>query len=86
MRKKIGLIVSLLSGARLLLLDEPFTGVDEESAEVIRHILRRFASSGGTVVLSSSDMSSVERSCDYATIIANGRTTVSGEVDELLAG
>jgi hypothetical protein len=52
-RKKIGLATALLHTPRVLVLDEPYEAVDPVSARVLTRILRRFADSGGSVVISS---------------------------------
>jgi ABC-2 type transport system ATP-binding protein len=72
MKKKIGLACALLHGPRLLVLDEPFEAVDPVSAALIRDILQRYVSGGGTVVFSSHVMEVVERLCSHVAILADG--------------
>src|SRR4029450_12188316 len=60
MKKKIGLACAMLHAPRLLVLDEPFEAVDPVSAALIRDILQRYVSGGGTVVFSSHVMAVVE--------------------------
>jgi ABC-2 type transport system ATP-binding protein len=86
MRKKIGLATALLHAPRVLVLDEPFEGVDPVSARVLRRILRRFVGGGGSVVISSHVMSLVEDLCDRVAIIAAGRVLVEGALDEVRGG
>jgi ABC-2 type transport system ATP-binding protein len=86
MRKKIGLACALLHAPRLLVLDEPFEGVDPISAAGIRDILRRYVDGGGTVILSSHVMAVVEQLCTHVAILARGRVLVSGEVADVRAG
>jgi ABC-2 type transport system ATP-binding protein len=86
MRKKTALAASLLHRPRLLLLDEPFEGVDPVSARTMRAMLERFRSGGGTVVLSSHVMDLVERLCDHVAVIHRGRVVASGPTDTLRAG
>lgn len=81
MTKKIGLACALIHGPRILVLDEPFESVDPVSATTIRSILRSFAASGGTVVLSSHVMTLVEQLCDHVAIIAGGQVLASGALD-----
>lgn len=83
MTKKIGLACALIHGPRILMLDEPFESVDPVSAATIRSILRSFAASGGTVVLSSHVMTLVEQLCDHVAIIAAGRVLASGPLDDV---
>ena len=86
MRKKTTLAAALLHRPRLLLLDEPFEGVDPVSARSMRAMLDRFRSGGGTVVLSSHVMDLVERLCDHVGVINHGRVVASGPTDELRRG
>ncbi|WP_240759494.1 ABC transporter ATP-binding protein [Phytoactinopolyspora endophytica] len=83
MMKKIGLACALIHGPRILVLDEPFESVDPVSATTIRSILRSFAASGGTVVLSSHVMALVEQLCDQVAIIADGQVLASGALNDI---
>ena len=83
MKKKIGLACALLHGPRLLVLDEPFEAVDPVSAALIRDILQRYVSGGGTVVFSSHVMEVVERLCSHVAILADGRIRVVGTLAEV---
>ncbi len=86
MRKKMSLAAALLHRPRLLLLDEPFEGVDPVSARTMRSMLDRFRAGGGTVVLSSHVMDLVERLCDHTAVIHRGRVVATGPTDELRDG
>jgi ABC-2 type transport system ATP-binding protein len=86
MRKKTALAAALLHRPRLLLLDEPFEGVDPISARTMRAMLDRFRSGGGTVVLSSHVMDLVERLCDHVGVIHRGRVVAVGSTADLRGG
>jgi ABC-2 type transport system ATP-binding protein len=86
MRKKTSLAASLLHRPRLLLLDEPFEGVDPVSARTMRAMLDRFRSGGGTVVFSSHVMDLVERLCDHVAVIHHGRVVAAGPTEQLSNG
>ena len=81
MKKKIGLACALLHGPRLLVLDEPFEAVDPVSGALIRKILQRYVSGGGTVVFSSHVMEVVERLCSHVAIMAEGALRAQGTLD-----
>jgi ABC-2 type transport system ATP-binding protein len=83
MRKKIGLACALLHAPRLLVLDEPFEAVDPVSGALIRDILQRFVSGGGTVVFSSHVMEVVERLCSHVAIMADGIIRTVGTLAEV---
>jgi ABC-2 type transport system ATP-binding protein len=86
MRKKTALAAAVLHRPRLLLLDEPFEGVDPVSARTMRSMLDRFRAGGGTVVFSSHVMDLVERLCDHVGVIHEGRVVATGPTGELRAG
>ena len=86
MRKKTALAAAVLHRPRLLLLDEPFEGVDPVSARTMRSMLDRFRAGGGTVVFSSHVMDLVERLCDHVAVIHQGRVVASGRTEELRNG
>ncbi|ASU85320.1 ABC transporter ATP-binding protein [Nocardiopsis gilva YIM 90087] len=73
LRKKMGLVVALLPSPRLLMLDDPFVGVDAESAEMMQEMLRSYVDDGGTVVLSTEAEDLAEEACDDAAVIVDGR-------------
>lgn len=78
MKKKIGLACALLHAPRLLVLDEPFEAVDPVSAALIRDILQRYVSGGGTVIFSSHVMAVVERLCSHVAIMSDGVLRLHG--------
>jgi len=86
MTKKIGLACALIHAPNLLVLDEPFEAIDPVSARAIADILRSFVRDGGTVILSSHVMDTVQRLCDHVAIIAHGSLLIAGKVEEVAAG
>jgi ABC-2 type transport system ATP-binding protein len=86
MTKKISLACALIHAPRLLVLDEPFEGVDPISTSTIRQILEGYAASGGSVILSSHVMDLVQRICDRVAIVAQGRIRAVGTLDEVRSG
>jgi ABC-2 type transport system ATP-binding protein len=86
MTKKIGLACAVLHAPDLLVLDEPFEAIDPVSARAIADILGGFVRDGGTVILSSHVMDTVQRLCDHVAIIAQGRLLAAGTVAQVAAG
>jgi ABC-2 type transport system ATP-binding protein len=86
MRKKTALAAALIARPRVLMLDEPFEGVDPVSTRAMRQMLDRFRAGGGTVVLSTHVMDIVERVCDHVGVIHRGRLVASGPIDALRDG
>ena len=82
-RQKIGLIEALFHGPELLMLDEPTTGLDPLMQEEFLAVIDEFRDGGGTVFLSSHDLSEVERVCDRVAIIREGRLVAVERVADL---
>jgi ABC-2 type transport system ATP-binding protein len=85
MRQRLGLAASLLRSPRLLLLDEPTTGLDPVGSRDIRLLMRRLSSEGVTVLLSSHDMPEVDSVCDSVTMMRSGTVVWDGSVERLRA-
>jgi ABC-2 type transport system ATP-binding protein len=86
MRKKTAIAAALLHRPAVLLLDEPFEGVDPVSAVAVRSILDRYRASGGTVVFSSHAMDLVDRMCDFVAVMARGALLAAGPIESLRGG
>ncbi|OKX78251.1 ABC transporter ATP-binding protein [Corynebacterium glutamicum] len=86
MTKKILLAQALIHNPKVLILDEPLEAVDPVSGRLIQQILKNFAQTGGTVVLSSHVMELVEGLCDHVAIINRGVVEIAGHVDEVRRG
>jgi len=83
MRQRLGLAAALLTGPRLLVLDEPSNGLDPAGKKHVHGVLRRLATEGATVILSSHRMDDVEALCSEVTILATGRVVFSGPLRKL---
>jgi ABC-2 type transport system ATP-binding protein len=86
MRQRLGIAASLLRQPRLLLLDEPTTGLDPAGMRDMRDLVRRLAAEGITVLLSSHLLGEVEELCNRVAIIRRGRIIYEGSLGDLLAG
>ncbi|MGE5176851.1 MAG: ABC transporter ATP-binding protein [Hyphomicrobiales bacterium] len=85
MKQKVLITAALQHDPRVLLLDEPLDGLDVASQEVLKGIIRRFASEGRTVIYSSHILEVVERVCDRVGILSQGRIAALGAPADLLA-
>ena len=85
MRQRLGIAASLLRQPRLLLLDEPTTGLDPAGMRDMRELVRRLAGEGITILLSSHLLYEVEELCNRVAIIRRGAIVYQGALDELLA-
>jgi ABC-2 type transport system ATP-binding protein len=84
MRQRLGIAGALLRDPRLLLLDEPATGLDPAGMRDMRLLVRRLADQGMTVLLSSHLMAEVEELCDRVAIVSEGRVRYEGSLHELI--
>jgi ABC-2 type transport system ATP-binding protein len=85
MRQRLGIAGALVRNPRLLLLDEPTTGLDPAGMRDMRALVHRLAGEGMTVLLSSHLMSEVEELCDRVAIVSRGRVIHEGSLDELIS-
>ena len=88
MRQKVALAGALVHDPRVIILDEPLTGLDAASARQVKSVLRDRVSAGGTVIMTTHILEVAERMADRIGIIADGRLIAHGTQDELgrLAG
>jgi ABC-2 type transport system ATP-binding protein len=84
-QQRVQLAAALVHDPELLVLDEPFSGLDPLGVQSMSDILRERAAAGATVVFSSHQLELVEELCDDVVIIAHGRDQISGTLDEVRA-
>ena len=78
MRQRLGIAASLLRDPKLLLLDEPTTGLDPAGMRDMRELVKRLAAEGITILLSSHVLAEVEELCNRVAIIRRGRSSTKG--------
>jgi len=83
MRQKLLLSAALLHNPDLLLLDEPFSGLDVTSALVMRGLLQELASRGKVILFSSHELDVVERVCSHVVILHRGQVVADDSIDRL---
>lgn len=83
MRQKLVLVGALLHEPTLLVLDEPFVGLDPAASHELKEMLRELAGRGGAVFFSSHVLEVVERLCDKVAIIRSGELLACGPTDEV---
>jgi ABC-2 type transport system ATP-binding protein len=86
MRQRLGIAGALLREPKLLLLDEPATGLDPAGMRDMRLLIRRLADDGMTVVLSSHLLAEVEELCNRVAIVQTGKIVYEGEISALKRG
>jgi ABC-2 type transport system ATP-binding protein len=83
MRQKILLSAALLHNPDLILLDEPFSGLDVGSALVMRSLIQELAARGKVVLFSSHELETVERVCSHVVILHRGKLVADDSIESL---
>jgi ABC-2 type transport system ATP-binding protein len=86
MRQRLGIAAALLRDPKLMLLDEPATGLDPAGMRDMRVLVKRLAEDGMTVLLSSHLLGEVEELCNRVAIVRSGAIVYEGEIAELKRG
>jgi ABC-2 type transport system ATP-binding protein len=85
MQQRLQFVATVLHGPDLLILDEPFSGLDPVNTELVRSIMLRLRDSGCTIVLSTHMMEAAESLCDRILLVDGGRKVLDGSLDEVRA-
>ncbi|HEX9093742.1 MAG TPA: ABC transporter ATP-binding protein [Coriobacteriia bacterium] len=84
MLQRLGIAQAMMGRPRVVVLDEPASGLDPVGQRDVRSIMLRMRDEGVTVLLSSHQLSEVEAVCDRVSILSAGRVTAEGRIEELL--
>ena len=85
-QQKVQLIVTLLHDPELIILDEPFSGLDPVNTELFRSVIRELVEEGRYIVMSSHQMATVEEYCENLLILNRGKTILKGNLREIKSG
>ena len=83
MKQKVALAGALVHDPRLIILDEPLSGLDAGTARQVKNVLRERVAAGGTVIMTTHILEVAERMADRIGILAHGRLIAEGTLDEL---
>jgi ABC-2 type transport system ATP-binding protein len=83
MRQKVALAGALVHEPKLIILDEPFTGLDAASSRVVKDVLRERVKAGCAVIMTTHILDVAERMADRIGVIANGKLVADGTLDQL---
>ena len=83
MQQKIQLVAAFIHNPELLILDEPFSGLDPINTKLAKDILLGLKREGKTIILSTHQMDQVERTCDRILMINRGKRVLYGSLDEI---
>lgn len=82
-QQKVQLIATLIHEPKLIILDEPFSGLDPVNAELLKDGIIELKKNGSCVIFSSHNMDNVEKICDDLIMLRNGKTVLNGKVHEI---
>ena len=83
MKQKLALISAFLHDPKLIILDEPFVGLDPKASHVLKETMREFCREGGAILFSTHILEVAEKLCDKVAIIKNGKLVTFGSMDEV---
>jgi ABC-2 type transport system ATP-binding protein len=83
MRQKVALAGALVHNPRVIILDEPLTGLDAGSARQVKSVLRERVNAGGTIIMTTHILEVAERMADRIGVIAHGKLIAEGTLEEL---
>lgn len=82
-QQKVQLIATLIHEPKLVILDEPFSGLDPVNAELLKNGIIELKDNGSCVIFSSHNMDNVEKICDHLIMLKNGEMVLNGKVHEI---
>ena len=83
MKQKLALISAFMHEPRLILMDEPFVGLDPTASHLLKQMMRELCDRGGAIFFSTHVLEVAEKLCDKVAIIKNGRLIRSGTMEEV---
>ena len=83
MSQKVQFIATVVSNPELIILDEPFSGLDPVNAEIIKDAILDLRNKGTTIIFSTHDMSTAERMCDFIFMIFKGKKVLDGTLESI---
>ena len=83
MKQKLAIIAALIHSPRLIIMDEPFVGLDPSASFKLKEIMRNICNEGGAIFFSTHVLDVAEKLCDKVAIIKNGKLIRSGTMDEV---
>lgn len=84
MKQKLAIISALLHKPKLLILDEPFVGLDPKASVLLKDIMREVCAEGGAIFFSTHVLEVAEKLCNKVAIIKQGRLVISGRTEDIV--
>lgn len=83
MKQKLAIISALLHSPKLVIMDEPFVGLDPKASHLLKQLMKELCDNGGAIFFSTHVLEVAEKLCDKIAIIKNGKLIQSGTVEEV---
>lgn len=83
MKQKLAIIAALLHDPKLIIMDEPFVGLDPKAAHILKQTMRQMCDNGSAIFFSTHVLEVAEKLCDKVAIIKGGKLIVSGTMEEV---
>lgn len=83
MKQKLAVVSALLHEPKLLIMDEPFVGLDPKASHILKELMRELCNAGGAIFFSTHVLEVAEKLCDKVAIIKNGRLIKSGAMEDV---
>ena len=84
MKQKLAIIAAFLHSPKLIIMDEPFVGLDPKASFVLKEMMREHCNNGGSIFFSTHVLDVAEKLCDKVAIIKNGKLIREGSMEEVL--
>ena len=84
MKQKLAIISSLIHKPKLLLLDEPFVGLDPESTHNLKEVMKEMTKEGCSIFFSTHILDVAEKLCNKVAVIKNGKLIIEGDMKKVL--
>jgi ABC-2 type transport system ATP-binding protein len=81
MKQKLAIVGALMHEPKLLIMDEPFVGLDPKAAYILKQFMRRFCDNGGAIFFSTHVLDVAEKLCDKIAIIRGGKLLADGDME-----
>ena len=85
-QQKIQFMTAIINNPELIILDEPFSGLDPVNTEILKNVILELVEKGKYIIMSSHQMSSIEEFCTDVLILNNGETVLQGNLNEIKNG
>ncbi|MCQ2475873.1 MAG: ABC transporter ATP-binding protein [Clostridia bacterium] len=83
MKQKLAIISAWIHEPKLIIMDEPFVGLDPKAAHILKGMMREVCSGGGAIFFSTHVLEVAEKLCDKVAVIKGGKLIISGTMDEV---